>query len=362
MPLPFADIYDTGKTPYEKWRDRQNVPVVSGNFVEDDLKLPLKPWSEWGDGVQGCILNLGKQQNVDQHIIEIAPEAQTNPRHHIYESFFHVRKGKGRTDLWQGEGMNKISFEWQAGSLFSVPINFSYQLFSTSRDEGARIVVGNTLPVNLNIYRNEDFIWNNGWAFNDRIAKAPSFFDAKEWVRFNKKTFDRAWECNIVPDVDKFPLQEYPLKGPGVKIMRFTLCDNGYGCHIMEIPIASRTTVHRHAAGAVVHVIQGEGFCVLFQEGEKFVPYHVRPGSMYAPGAADYHGHFNTGNIPMKHVAFRASGPGFVVGAPKYLYTKLLPRGTQSLAFNEEPPELMEFYLSELKKQGVTAQFQIVED
>jgi hypothetical protein len=326
----------------------------------------MNRWKEWGDGVQGCILNLGQQQAVDQHVIEIDPEAQTIPRRHIYESFFHVRKGKGRIELWRENPTKKITFDWQAGSLFSVPLNFNYQLFCTSRDEGARIVIGNTLPLLLDVFRSEQFIWNNSWSFKERVLgkdTSSSLFDPKQWVQYNKKTFDRAWECNFIPDVEKFSLQDYPMKGPGVKIMRFTLCESTYGCHIMEIPIASRTTVHRHGAGAVVHVIEGEGFCVLFEEGEKFVPYEIRPGSIYAPRSAEYHGHFNTGNSAMKHVAFRGSaGPANVMGSPKYSYMRLHQSGSQMLAFDEEPPELMEYYKSQLKKHGITKPFQIIED
>ena len=73
LPLPLGDVYEVGKSPYEVWRDRQGVPVVTGNYVEDDLKLSMNRWKEWGDGVKGCILTLGQQQAVDKDEIEIDP-------------------------------------------------------------------------------------------------------------------------------------------------------------------------------------------------------------------------------------------------------------------------------------------------
>jgi quercetin dioxygenase-like cupin family protein len=360
MPLP-ATSSNEGPTPYSRWRDRQNVPVVTGNYVEDDLKLPVKNWEEWGDGVRGCILNLAEQQVTDQHVIEIAPDAQTLPRHHIYESLFHVRKGSGRTEMWQGDGAHKLSFEWRAGSLFSVPINFSYQLFCTSKDEGARMVIGNSLPMFLNYFRSEDFVWKNQWAFKDRYTRYPSFFEANEWTRYNNHTKHRATECNIIPDVNSAPLDEWAERGPGIKIMRYAMCDNTIGCHIQEIPVASRTTVHRHDPGAAVHVTEGEGFCVLFFEGEKFVPYEIHAGSIFSPRSQQYHGHFNTGNSTMRHVAYRGRLGG-LFGSPNYDFPVVRQPENIMLTYDEEPKELMQYYLSELKKNGITKPFQMVKE
>src|SRR2546429_1808797 len=35
-------------------------------------------------------------------------------------------------------------------------------------------------------------------------------------------------------DVNQFALDDFPMKGKGVKHMRFTLADTTYGCHVSE--------------------------------------------------------------------------------------------------------------------------------
>ena len=66
----------------------------------------------------------------------------------------------------------------------------------------------------INIFHNEDFIFRNPFNFRDR------FHDGQEFLRFNKHMADRYWETNLVPDVNQFALDDFPMKGKGVKHMR----------------------------------------------------------------------------------------------------------------------------------------------
>jgi hypothetical protein len=36
--------------------------------------------------------------------------------------------------------------------------------------------------------------------------------------------------------VNQFLLDDFPMKGKGVKYMRYTLADTTYGCHVSEFP------------------------------------------------------------------------------------------------------------------------------
>jgi hypothetical protein len=48
--------------------------------------------------------------------------------------------GRGATSIWQDKNdeKRKQSFEWNAGSLFSIPLNAWYQNFNGSGNEPAR--------------------------------------------------------------------------------------------------------------------------------------------------------------------------------------------------------------------------------
>ena len=101
------------------------------------------------------------------------------------------------------------------------------------------------------------------------------------------------------------------MKGKGVKIMRFGLAGTTYGCHVQEFPAGSRSTFHRHGPGAIVCVTQGEGFAMVWREGEERTRFEIKPGSIYSPGDLMYHGHFNTGHKTLRHFAMRGRSPKF---------------------------------------------------
>ena len=77
------------------------------------------------------------------------------------------------------------------------------------------------------------------------------------------------------------------------------------------VPAGSRSTFHRHGPGAIVTVTQGEGFAMVWREGEERQRFEIKPGSIYSPGDLMYHGHFNTGHTTMRHFAMRGRSPKY---------------------------------------------------
>ncbi|MBI3062711.1 MAG: hypothetical protein HYY83_12120, partial [Deltaproteobacteria bacterium] len=182
-----------------------------------------------------------------------------------------------------------------------------------------------------------------------RFGNEPDYFS------HNQRLTVRSWETNLIPDVNAFPLDEYPMKGPGVRIMRFGIAGTTYGCHIQEFPVGSRSTFHRHGPGAIVCVTQGTGFAMVWREGEERQRFEIRPGTIYSPGDLMYHGHFNTGHTTMRHFAMRGS-------SPKHSQDRYRTKLHDMLPFDEEPPQLHQEYLRELAKNGVKAKISVVEE
>ena len=46
-----------------------------------------------------------------------------NPEKHIYEEIYFVVEGRGTTEVWLDNDSKRHVFEWQKGSLFSIPMN-----------------------------------------------------------------------------------------------------------------------------------------------------------------------------------------------------------------------------------------------
>lgn len=346
MLLPFREHLDFGPTPYDQLQAKEGIPIVKGNVVEDVTTLELGRWERMG--AAGCYLNLSNQQQTDAYVCEIAPGAQTLPQRHLFEEIIYVAKGRGATSVWH-EGGAKITFEWARGAIFAIPLNASYIHYNGSRDEAVRLFVGTTCPRMINIFHNEDFIFRNPFDFRDR------FHEGDDFLRYNKHVTDRYWETNLVPDANQFPLDDFPMKGKGVKHMRFTLADTTYGCHVSEFPPGCRSTFHRHGPGAVIIITQGEGYVVLWKDGEERQLHPFKVGTVYSPDDLMWHGHFNTGGGAMRHFAMRGD-------SPKYSHDRFRNPLWTMIPMNEEPPEIHREYVRILRDKGVEAAVQVVED
>jgi quercetin dioxygenase-like cupin family protein len=346
MRLPHRDPIQLGPTSYEEFLEKEGVPVIRGYFIEDLKAVKLETWKRMG--ARGCYLNMGDQQETDAYICEIAPASETAAQRHLFESLVYIVTGRGATTVWHEETA-KQTFEWTAGALFAIPLNVSYQHFNVSKDEPVRLLAGTNAPHLINLFHNEDFIFRNPFEFRDRFRSDQEFF------RENKRLTVRSWETNLVPDVNSFQLDDYPMKGKGVRIMRFGLAGTTYGCHVQEFPVGSRSTFHRHGPGAIVTVTQGTGFAMVWREGEERQRFEIRPGSIYSPGDLMYHGHFNTGRVPMRHFAMRGR-------SPKYSQDRYRTKLHEMIPFDEEPPDIHPEYLRELQKNGVKSEISVVEE
>jgi mannose-6-phosphate isomerase-like protein (cupin superfamily) len=346
MKLPHRDRIDLGPSPYDRFQEREGIPSIKGYFLEDLKDVEVKAWRRMG--ALGCYLNMGDQQDTDAYICEIPPAGQTLPQRHLFETLIYIVTGRGATTVWHDE-KNKRSFEWGAGAIFAIPLNVAYQHFNVSQ-EPVRFLAGTNLPHLLNLFHNEDFIFRNPFEFRDRFDNDPDFF------RKNERLTVRSWETNLVPDVNAFPLDDYPMKGKGVRIMRYGIAGTTYGCHIQEFPVGSRSTFHRHGPGAIVCVTQGTGYAMVWREEDKERKrFEIRPGSIYSPGDLMYHGHFNTGHETMRHFAMRGR-------SPKYSQDKYRPILHDMIPFEDEPPEVHPEYLAELKKNGITEAVSVVKE
>jgi quercetin dioxygenase-like cupin family protein len=346
MRLPHRESIDLGPSAYEKFLKREGLPVITGYFVEDVMKVEVKPWERMG--VLGCYLNLANQQETDAYVCEIPPRKETLPQRHLFEAIIYVARGQGATTIWQG-GTSKRTFEWSQGAVFALPLNASYQHYNVSKDEPVRLLGGTNCPHLLNLFHNEDFIFRNPFDFRDR------FRDTEDYFRQNDRLAIRCWETNLIPDVNQFLLDDYPMKGKGVRIMRFSLAETTYGCHIQEFPVGSRSLFHRHGPGAMIIITHGEGYVMLWREGEAQKGYDFRVGSIYAPGDLMYHGHFNTGATPMRHFAIREN-------SPKYTRDRFRNPLHDMIPLEEEPAGIHKEYLEELARKGISAGVSIVKE
>ena len=114
------------------------------------------------------------------------------------------------TDIWTAK-TEKQTFEWQEGSLFTIPLNAAHQLFNGDGRQLALLLGCSFAPTMINLMHNEDFIFNNDFVFNDRYDGEADYFPGE-----GKVVGKKMLETNFIADVRAFDkLDHDPSRGYG---------------------------------------------------------------------------------------------------------------------------------------------------
>ncbi len=336
-------------TFYEEWQEKEGIPVVKGYSVEDINTLPLKPWERKGG--LGTFINMrGAEMANDCYVCEIPPGASLKPQKHLYEEWIYITKGMGGTTIWS-EGGAKHTFEWQEGSLFSPPLNTWHQHFNGQGDVPARYVATTMAPPTLNMYRNLDFVFKNDFMFKERYDGQTDYFSEKGKFIPGRTGTLNVWESNLVPDVRKLELKEYKGEGEGFKLTYVPMSGNFVIAHVAEFEIGSYKNAHRHGPGAHIIFLKGEGYSLIWKEGQPRMRINWKPGCLLVPPENWFHQHFNTGKYPASYLALRRGGDKLM--KDKYRSTLSISKGGDCIDYYEEDPEIGRVFLEELAKNGV---------
>jgi len=106
---------------------------------------------------------------------------------------------------------------------------------------------------------------------------------------------------------------------------------------------------HRHEPGDAIVIPGGEGFSVLWPEGQDkiFVPWQER--SMFVPPNQWWHQHFNAGSTPARYLAFH------VIPALLTYSNQEESVSRNQIEYPDEDPWIRQTFESELAKRGMTS-------
>jgi quercetin dioxygenase-like cupin family protein len=92
----------------------------------------------------------------------------------MYEEQFLVVDGRGTTEVWVDGNPKKLTFEWQKGSIFAIPMNATHRIVNATSSP-ALLLAGTTAPNVMNIFGSEDFIFNCPYQFKDRFDPSDDY-------------------------------------------------------------------------------------------------------------------------------------------------------------------------------------------
>ncbi len=348
---------------YDEWVAREGLELVRGYKVDNVYTAPLRPWARTGGSAVHIQLEGTGDMN-GAYVCEIPPGKSLEPQRHLYEEMVYVLSGRGSTSVWS-DANHKNSFEWNAGSLFCIPLNARYQHFNGSGQEPARYLAITTAPIMMNLTRNADFIFSNDATFPERYAGQDNYFSGEvqmeEFTGWDKPTGVAC--ANLFADIHAIPMRE-SSRAAGSHSITFELANGVLGAHLMEMPGGRFSNVHRHGPGAHVLWLKGEGYTLMWPDGGEKLKEDWGPGTMLVPPSWWWHQHAAVSSFPAQHLALKLSSKRNKVNRLSMGTMLSVRRGGSMMNFEDFPAGLMEevqsIFVEECARRGTPANLEAI--
>jgi len=243
---------------YDNFMDEQEIPIFRGIGIGKVQNLPLKPWKRMGG--RGSFIQLNGTEGLwGSYLVEVPGAGALNVERHLYEENFLVIEGRGTTEIWVDGQARPHVFEWQRGSLFSVPIN-TYHRIVNSSSSPALMLAGTTAPNMMNLLRNTDAIFDCPVVFRDRYDSSENYFKPSEDILPDPLRGLAMRKTNIIPDVFTTELHLDNRRSPGYKRVEPRMAGNAFYQFIGEHENGRYSKAHAHASAAVLICLKGKGY------------------------------------------------------------------------------------------------------
>ena len=340
--------------PYLDWVKTEGIPIHE-DFGFDLHTLEVRPWAR--TDALGCYAHaLGRGDFVNMYVLELAPGKHTSPQRHMFEEVVYVLEGNGNTTVDVPGGAH--AFEWHQGSLFALPLNARYQHFNGSGSKKARLASTTDLPLMLNLFRNDAFLWQNDAVFPERFGRPQHY--RGDGALLPMRPGRHMWETNFVPDLRTFELKTWKERGAGGSNIMFVLADGTMHAHMSEMPVGTYKKGHRHGPDFHVMTVTGTGYSLYWYEGDKdFRRFDWKHGSVFAPTDGLFHQHFNTSGEPARYLATAFGGMRYpTVSDKRKTFIGMdvdVKEGGRQIEYRDEDPRILKIFEDELRKNAVAS-------
>jgi oxalate decarboxylase/phosphoglucose isomerase-like protein (cupin superfamily) len=345
------------QSAYERFIANEGVPVLGGFGVHALREITMAAWPRIG--CEGAYLQFfGSDGVVGVYAGRIAPGGATLPERHLYEKIFYFLEGEGVAEIQQRDRVPQ-SIRWQAGTLFSPPMNTLHRIMNYS-DRPALFLALTTAPVALDHYRSERFVFHSDFVFDDRYDGQENYSTGG----FGRINSDQR-QCRLVGEVHDNGSADSVGKPRRIKITRFEIANNSLVAQHVEWPAGRYRRAHCRSGGVALLILRSSGYSLMWPSRFGTQPYkngladHVvrvdwRPGSVFSPPANWFHQHFNTGKEAAQTLAFYCGSTKFPMSR-QALGSGIVDTATArqpSTLFGDDDPSIRSMYEAELAKQA----------
>ena len=356
--------------PYDRFMEAEGVPVYRSIGCRTVLDLPMAPWKRLGG--RGTYIQLfGTEGLWGKYVVEVPAGGALNIERHLYEKICLVVEGRGSTEVWQEGQAKKQTFEWQKGSLFSIPLN-AFHRFVNATNSPAIILCGTTAPNVMNLIDNPRFVFDCPFNFTDRYAGNEDYFKPGEDIEPDPVRGLAMKRTNFIPDVVAAELPLDNRRSPGYRRMEPSMAGQRFYSWVGQHETGRYSKAHKHASAAVLICLKGKGYTYTWPEVLGTMPWQAGKGDMVmrqeyefggmvsaAPMSGDwFHQHFGVSKDPLRLTAWfgannqRSRKPG-VPGEALMDYGAIdLKKGGSAIPYHEEDPALRREFEETLAREG----------
>jgi oxalate decarboxylase/phosphoglucose isomerase-like protein (cupin superfamily) len=338
------------ETPYTRFVRGEGLEILDGIYLPSLHEVELRPWPRRG-GRAVFINHDASRTTNDCYVMEIPAGGKLLPQRQLYEETVLILSGRGSTTVWNDAG-DRASFEWGPGAIFGIPLNAHHQHFNGSGSQPARYVAVTNLPPLLNVFEEPEFVFGTAHDFKGRFSGEPDYFAESD------RHDGLLMVTNFVADAVNLPLIEAGERGAGGGHIRFQLARCSMNSHISQFPVGTYKKCHRHGPGAHIIILSGEGYSLMWPEGEAPTRYEWKVGSLIVPPNMWYHQHFNTGTTPARYLAFKYEGVAIrnAQGVPKSWVSSRI--GGDQIDYADESPEVRRMFTEALARHGLESRME----
>jgi len=304
-------------TSYDDFMEEQGVPIFRGIGVRRVQDMPLKPWPRMGG--KGTFIQLyGTEGRWGCYVIEVPPAGALNPEKHMYEEIMVVVEGRGTVEIWADGQAKPHTFEWQRGSMFSIPLNTNHRIINAAGSAPALILVATTAPNVMNIFRDRDWIFNCANTFPSRFDGSQDFFKAKDDIVPDPLRGLALRKSNFIPDIMNADLYLDNRRSPGYTRVEPHMANNVFYGFVGEHKTGRYSKAHAHMSAAILVCLKGKGYTYTWPRTEGMTPWKDgKTQNVYrqdyepvglvtaAPYGGDwFHAHFGISKEPLRLIGW----------------------------------------------------------
>lgn len=362
--------------PYDRFMQAEGVPCYRGIGVKRVQDLPMLPWKRLGG--KGTYIQLyGTEGLWGMYVVEVPSGGALNIERHVYEKQVFIIDGRGSTEVWNEGQTKKQTFEWQKGSLFSIPLN-AYHRFVNASNSPALILCGTSAPNIINLVDNLRFVFDCPFNFTERYSGENDYFIQKDDIEPDPVRGLAMKRTNYMADIINTDLPLDNRRSPGYRRVQPDMGGQRFHLWIGQHENGRYSKAHKHTSSAVLICVKGKGYTYTWPEGLGMTPWADGKGDKVirqdyepiglvsaAPMSGDwYHQHFGISKEPLRLTAWfgpnnhDAMRPGVPGEAMADVWAMDIDKGGKAVPYHLEDPYIRNEYVETLAKEGVPSRME----